>query len=75
MSSQGDEVHKIIDEFHDGKRTLNVGPSQFCRLILHLAEGSLEEFKKLADIPEDPRDMLMRASVETGHWFTDPFKG
>ena len=69
----GNAVQEIVDEFHDGKRALNVGPSQYCRLILYLADGDIQKFQQLADIPEDPRDMLLKASIETGHWFTEPF--
>lgn len=66
----------IIKEFHDRKRGLNVGPQQFCRAILILSGGDISEFKRLAAIPDDPRDILMAGEAKLGnpnHYFKPPF--
>ena len=69
---------KIIQDFHEGqgRRDLVVGASQFCRAILTLAENNIDELQRLADIPEDERDIIMSAESKIGnpeHYFIIPF--
>ncbi|MEL7498056.1 MAG: hypothetical protein AAFN77_10625 [Planctomycetota bacterium] len=57
---QGNEAQDIVESVFAG--TLNVGKDQYARAILYLADGDLEELKRLAEIPEDPRNTLYRLS-------------
>ena len=69
-------VMAIITEFHNRTRGLNVGPSQFCRAILVLADGDVTEFDRLAQVRDDPRDILMAGNAKIGnsrHFFIPPF--
>ena len=70
------EAMEIMRTFHDGTHDLNVGPSQYCRAILTLAENNINELRRLANVPEDPRDIIMRAEAKLGnpkHYFIPPF--
>ena len=72
------EVLELIEYYHDpkrGARGLNVGASQLFRAILVLSDGDLSEFKRLAAIPADPRDIIIRGERKLGdprHWFGPP---
>jgi hypothetical protein len=61
-----EEIMVVVTEFHLRTRGLNVPPSQFCRAIICLCRGNVAEFHRLASIPEDPRDTLMRARHALG---------
>ena len=70
------EAMEIIHAYHEGTKRLNVGPSQFCRAILTLANNNIGELRRLADLPEDPRDIIRRAEARVGnpkHYFIPPF--
>ena len=70
------EVMKVIHAFHEGTIMLNVAPSQFCRAILTLANNDIDELRRLADVPDDPRDIIMIAEAKIGnpkHYFIPPF--
>ena len=72
------EVLALIEHLHGPKVSLNVGPSQLCRAILVLSDGELSEFKRLAAIPADPRDIIIRGERKLGDprdWFATPFDG
>lgn len=58
-------------------RPLNVGPAQLSRSILMLAEGNVQEVRKLCEgTMGDPRDVIMaaeRKAGDPGHYFIPPF--
>ena len=56
------EAIAIVRHFHDRKQVLNVDPPSFCRAMLTLAEGDIEELRRLAAIPDDPRDTILQAT-------------
>ena len=58
---------EFVNEIHRDSSPLNVGPSQFCRAIIVLAEGDIQEFNRLASIVEDPRDTLMELDARLGN--------
>ena len=75
-ATEANTVIEFVNSLHRDSSVINVGPSQFCRAILVLANGDFAEFNRLASIPEDPRDTIMAAeytSGNPGHYFIPPF--
>ena len=71
---EGDLAQELVEKVM--QRSLNVGEAQFCRAILILSNGDLEELKVLSNIPEDPRDTLVKANGATNGkygYFFEPF--
>ena len=70
-----EEVEKELKQRVDNG--LNVGPNQFVRSVIFLANKSIEELKSILLNFDDPRDVVGEAeykSGELGHWFAIPFE-
>lgn len=71
-----DAAARYVTTLHCDSSSINVGPSQFCRAILVLADGDIGEFNRLSSIPDDPRDIIMAAERKLGdpkHYFIRAF--
>ena len=56
-----EEANRLVADLYGPRDPVNVGSSQYTRAALTLAGGDLDELRRYASLPEDPRDTILRA--------------